>query len=83
MEFLKVNALQEDSRYPSLFTSKNIQMRNKGQIHGKTKRLNEDLEKGWFIVHYKMCNHGKLRSAIAWDVIVLQNNQIHLIRKNR
>ena len=81
MEFLKVNALQEDSRYPSLFTSKNIQMRNKGQIHGKTKRLNEDLEKGWFIVDCKMCEHGKLRIATAWDVT--QPHQIHLICENR
>ena len=34
-------------------------MRSKGQIHGKSKKLNEDLEKGWFIVDCKICNHGK------------------------
>ena len=56
-------------------------MRNKGQIHGKTKRLNEDLEKGWFIVDCKICKHGKLRRATVQDVTAI--HQIHLIRKNR
>ena len=58
-------------------------MRNQGQIHGKTKRLNEDLEKGWFIVDFKMCNHGKLRIATVQAVTVHENIQIHLICKNR
>ena len=44
-------------------------MRNKGQIHGKTKKLNEDLEKGWFIVDCKICNHGKLLEELHLHAI--------------
>ena len=40
-------------------------MRNKGQIHGKSKKLNEDLEKGWFIVDCKICNHGKFTTVFS------------------
>ena len=45
-------------------------MRNKGQIHGKSKKLNEDLEKGWFIVDCKICNHGKFATVFSADFIV-------------
>jgi len=54
----QVQPLLEDSRIPSLFTSKNIQMRNKHQIHGKAKKLSSELEKGWFIVDFDICEHG-------------------------
>ena len=61
----KVNSLQEDSRYPSLFTAERIRLLNSRQLHGKTRKLNQDLEKGWFLVDCKLCEHGKflLRTA--------------------